>query len=650
MVINFLSDISSFLIEGVGSFNKRIISAVLQIILYSSITIFLFSYYFGKPFLWGQWIAFIIGGALFVLGSFVTTFSVAKYIPPIIQRQHQDPTLSLYTYCVGLAFLMIFLIVSGLFGCVYLLGTETVVGFSLGAVLAGFFLRMGGSLFKTSADIGYDVLALSEKNILSFDARNPITILDIIGDVVGKVIGFGSDILMSLVFSISAMVLFSFALFRLALISVDEAHFLMALPFKIMVIGFISCVLAYVFAVVRIKQKKLQNVLLESVYIAVLLCGIGTWWILKTFELGVPMTVLWGTHGVFYPFGSYVMGLIGAVFFGFGSEYLTSYWYPPAKRLASTFELGTAVSILKGIASGLKSQVWFLFGMIVVLLSSFYFSGFLGIIMASLGMLSATGIILTVTFFSPLAANLVKIATLCEADESELKPIKVLDKLGHTTAALGNGFAVSTALCSTFGLFFIISLTAKMGLSALFFFDLKVFIGLLVGVSLPVIFSGFLLSGLISTIRLSILEVKRQFNEIPFLKEGKAKPDMTKASDAKSRAAMDALIIPGVIMVLVPIIIGFVFGIKVLAGIALGTLLMGFAKAFGDANSGGILHSAKQYLEKGYYGGNTSPNYDYAVIADNIGDAWKDLLSPSMTIFMRCVMIIVIHLILLLSL
>jgi K(+)-stimulated pyrophosphate-energized sodium pump len=638
------------MIEAVGAFNRRILSAVFQIVLYSSLTLYAFTFYFGKPFLWGQWIAFVIGGLIFVLGSFLTIMTVASYLPKIILADGKSRLLKVFNQGAILAFTLLGLIILGLVFCVFVLGTDTIIGFSLGTVLTGFFLRLGGSLYKSSADISSDVLAQSERNIPAFDARNPITLLDIIGDVVGKITGFGSDILMSFIFAVASCILFSFTLFRLAIISNTEAYYLAIVPFFIVGVGLISSVVAYGFAWIRIKVGKTQNVLLEYVYVAALCCGVGAWVVLNQFQLNIPMKLIWGVNGMFYPFAAYLIGLIGAIFLGFSSEYLTSYWYAPAKKLSATLELGSALTILKGWSLGAKSQLWFLTGIVGILFASFYVCGFYGIAMAALGMLSVTGAILTITFFSPLAANLLKISKLCNADEQDIKVMSNLDKLGHTTAALGNGFAVGAAVLSTFSLFFCISLVGKMGLSDMFLFDSSLLLGCLLGVSLPVIFSGFLASGLISTVQVSIVEVKRQFAEIPFLKEGKAKPDMHKASDAKSRAAMDALIIPGIIMVFFPIAVGFIGGIKVLAGLALGTMLMGFAQGFCFANGGGILHSAKQYLEKGYYGGKESPNYGYAVVADNIGDAWKDLLSPSMTIFMRCVIIIVVHLILLLSL
>jgi K(+)-stimulated pyrophosphate-energized sodium pump len=420
-------------------------------------------------------------------------------------------------------------------------------------------------------------------------------------------------------------------------------------PFLMLLAGLISSLVAALFSRYRISQNRIDNVLLEGLYVSVLVCGGLTWGIMQTLPITLPTDLVWGISPHFHPFLAYLTGLAGAVLFGFGSEILTSHNYPSARHVASQAEYGSAVTVLNGMALGKKSQGLFLLGLLAVMSASFYAAGLYGIAMAAMGMVSVACTILAVTFFSPLATSLVKLARLAEFDDSRIKRLLKLDKIGNTTAALDHGFAAGVSVLSAFGLFFVLLLMSRVNLASLFSLELPVLVGLLVGITLPELFSGYLISGLIATIRKMVSEIGRQFSDIPYLREGKAKPDMVKASDMAARFSMDSLIVSGIVMVLTPIAAGYILGTSFLIGIILGALLMGFGTGFSMANAGGVLHSAKHFILSGHYGGKKSPTYQNAVHADSVGDAFQDLLSPCMTVLMRGVVILALYLMIILN-
>ena len=222
-------------------------------------------------------------------------------------------------------------------------------------------------------------------------------------------------------------------------------------------------------------------------------------------------------------------------------------------------------------------------------------------------------------------------------------------KIGNSTAAIGNGFASAVAVISTFCLFFALAIITHLDLSYLLQLDIPLVVGIIIGISLPFVFSGFLLRSLTKMILSVIQEVSRQFREIPFLYEDKGRPDIIKASDYNSCLAMNALIWPGIMMVLTPILLGYFFGIKTLLGFAFGIFLSGFNKGFYWVNVGDVLHNAKHYIASGNYGGRQSPTFQNILMADNVGDAFKDVLGPGINILIKSVAIITILIIMLLS-
>jgi K(+)-stimulated pyrophosphate-energized sodium pump len=636
------SELIEFVSEGLHIFAKRIFSSILQIVIYVSVVLFIFSKVFNKQFSWLQIAAFFIGCIVMGISAFIALYMIPKLLPRIIENSKGFLAESLNITLVSsgsVGFVILGFIVLGITGCYWFLGVSSLVGYALGIALAAYFLRIAGSLYKASADIGADIAATVEKGIPAFDRRNPATILDITGDFVADILGFGSDILSSYVFAVVACIVFAEALLGSGYIDKASALSLQYFPLFMVSIGVIAMVVSFLFSKFRIKMGKINNLLLEGIYLAVVVCGISTYVVLNYLNIEIFNMPGVGRFG-FMPFVAYLIGLLGAVSLAFTSEYMTSCRYKPAQRIASEAENGTVVSLFNGFSIGLKSNGFFLIYIIIIATTSYYFAGLYGIAIAAMGMLSVVGSIMTTNIFTAFSSNTNKICKLSDESDIVKKNSSEIDGLGNTTAAVGNGFASGVAVISTLCLFLALAMIADVDLNNLLIIDLKLVSGLVIGVSLPFVFSGVLLRSLNKMILLVVDEVSRQFREIPFLYEEKGRPDVIKASDYNVCLSINALTIPGVIMVLSPIVLGYAFGIKMLVGFAFGTFLSGFNQGFYWANVGDVLHNVKHYIENGNYGGKDSTTYKYALMADNVGDAFKDLLSPSINILIKSVAII----------
>ncbi|MFC1770559.1 sodium/proton-translocating pyrophosphatase [Candidatus Margulisiibacteriota bacterium] len=644
-------EISLLISDGLSAFSLRILSSIFQIVIYLTLVLFAFSFIFKSYFSWYQILAFLVGGIIMALISHFTLLLPPKFMPRIVKESRlvlTDGLQILLQASSVISFLMVGIVILGLTLICLFLGIETIIGYSLGIVLAAFFLRIGGGIYKTSTDIGSDIVAKVEKNIPNFDKRNPATLLDLTGNFVGNIIGFGSDLLGSFIFTIASSILFSYSLKQSGYINEAMSLKLIQLPFYIISIGMAASLISFYFCSLRIKMKKIDNILLEGIYLAVIISGIAVFFMIRHLDISINTVQFWGAKSKLELFYPYLLGLVGAVLIGFTSEYMTSYRFRPAKRIAEEAEYGTVISLLNAFSVGLKSNGFFLLYLIIITVFSFYFAGFYGISMAALGMLSITPLILNSNVFAPLASNTRKTVKLVNEDFT-LKKVRKMDNIGNTTAALGNGFAAGAAVLATFSLFFSLVFLSKQNISELFLVDITFFIGIIIGISLPYLFSGLLLSGLVKVILTTIKEVKRQFEQIPFLFEGKAKPDVIRASDKNASMIMNILIVPGIIMLLTPIAIGYIIGVKMLFGFILGIFLAGFNQGFYWANFGDSLHNAKHYIEDGYLGGGQTPTFESILRADNVGDAFKDLLSPSINILIKSAVMVAGLVILLIS-
>jgi len=639
---NFSSDITPLLYDGLLALSKRVLSSIAQVILYLSLTLLIFFFGFHKSVDWHQMVAFCLGSLLMMLSLIINVLFTPQMVPKIIavSKGYLEPGLHKQFNTANAVSMTTFgLTIIGILFCKACLGSYSIIGYALGITLAAFFIRVSSGLFKSSAEISANTIMLQNKKMPTDHPNNPATLLDIIGTFIGSLVGFTSDILGSFMFSLVASILFIHGLKKHHMITNDLAEKLFNLPLFIIASSMLASLIVFAMGHYRIKKGKHNNVLLEGLYVSIIICGIATLFKLSTFTGFSPNSPIFNKN-IFNSFFAYLVGLLGAILISITSEYLTSYRHKPTKNLAKQAEKGPVISVFNALISGLLSNVIYLGFILAVIIPAYMLSGVFGIVMASFGMLSVTSTMMMVTIFAPLAASTYKINALDEKKETAYRNIRRMDKIGQTTIALGKGFAAAAATLSTISLFLALLFLINPSFQALFVFHLQDMTGLLIGTMLPLIFCGLLLKSLKKLILNTQKEVLRQFNEIPYLLENKAKPDITKLAQENARASNDALIIPGILMALTPILIAFKFGIPTLLGFTLGTFLSSTTLNFFFATLGDTASNAKNYIQNGHYGGTTSPTYAHIQVTDSIGDAFKDLLGPGINVFMKSVAIL----------
>ncbi|MGE4170050.1 MAG: sodium/proton-translocating pyrophosphatase [Candidatus Margulisiibacteriota bacterium] len=623
--------------DGLNAYLFRLLSSIGQLILYSSLLLILVSFLAHRPVAWIQIGSFVLGGVVMMVSTAILVYATPRFSLYILRNSKAFLTECLevlYKSSVILGFLSIGVIGAGFLICNLILGTTATIGFSAGVCLAAFFMRIGGGLYKAGSEIATLTITITDPKLPAFDKRSPATLLNLAGDTIGKLIGFGSDIASSFIFTFTAVLLLGFTVFgRHPLTSA-----LLSFPSLVIAAGFLAAVLAAGIAILRIRQKMFNNVLLEGLYGAVILCAVLTYGISRMLHLNLRLSLV--KVGDISLFPAYFIGLVGAVLIAFTTEYLTSFRFRPAKKLAKEAENGAAISLINSISLVFRSQGIYGLYLIAIGASVYYLAGIYGFAMASMGMLSATAMLLSITGFSALARHLHKVAALSDLNQTTQKNTAKMDSIGNTTQSLGNGFSSGAAILSTMGLFCALIVMGQLSFDLFRLVTLDWVVGVVMGTALPFLFSGFVLKGLNKATFTVVNELERQFREIPFLIEGKAKPDMTTASDTLSRVSMNALIIPGLLLVALPVGIGYIFGIKMLIGFASGTFLICFSQAFQWSNIGDSLDNAAYHIRSGHFGGKTSATYGHISTANGVGEAAKELIGPSMGIVMKSVTIV----------
>ena len=623
------SDLAKLIEEGLNVFNKKIIWSVLQVFCYLIAIVLIFSFFYKKDYYWLQLFSFLTGGLLMCFASVLVLKLAPLMLLKILDKSKAfaaDSVKRIYICSNILGYLIVGLVFLGLVLNALLFDAYSVIGYGLGIMVTAFFLRIGGGIFKAATDITVDNIEKIEKQIPAFDRRNPATLLQMIGEYIGKVVGFSSDILSSFMFAIIVCVLFSRAWLQSGFINLYIADKLVQFPLYIVSLGLLAYLVVFLVSLLRIKRN-FHNFLLEGIYVMVVFCGVGTYFIMRFLEINKA--------GYFL---AYIVGLIGAVVISFTSEYLTTFKFKPVKKIAAQVEYGTAITLFNVFAKGLKNNVIFVVYMLVIILASVLVSlfDFYGLAITAIGMLTAISGIVVANMFAPLASTANKVAMLAEASETVINNTKKAVQVSKTTIALGNGFATGVSFMITFSMCLALFMLAGVSgnISGGFF------VGAILGLCVVFLFSGFLLSGLVKTILKTMEEVARQFKEIPYLYEDKARPDVTKASLVVAINAMNSLIIPAIVMVLVPILLGYVFGKEMLLGLVLGVFIAALGKAYYWTSIGDSLSNTRYYIDEGNYGGKESPTYKNIVDAENFGDAFKDMLAPGINILIRAVSII----------
>ena len=502
-------------------------------------------------------------------------------------------------------------------------------GFSLGASSIALFARVGGGIYTKAADVGADLVGKVEAGIPEDDPRNPATIADNVGDNVGDVAGMGADLFESYAGSLISAISLGVLAF-----SGSSSWKYAVFPCLLSAIGLISSIIGTLF--VRGKDgKNPQKALNTGTYVASALVVISSvllsYFMLGTFRFAIAI----------------IAGLLVGLLIGTITEMYTSDKFPFVKKIAKQSETGSATTIISGIAVGMQST---LIPIILIGVGIFvaYFvtngtgaegtSGIYGIALAAVGMLSTTGITVAVDAYGPIADNAGGIAEMSDLPEEVREITDSLDSVGNTTAAIGKGFAIGSAALTALALFF--TFAQKVNLSTIDIMNYKVVIGLLVGGMLPFLFSSLTMDSVSKAAQSMIEEVRRQFRTIPGILEGKGKPDYKNCVAISTHAALKQMILPGILAIVSPIIIGVLLGAEALGGMLGGSLTTGVLLAIFMSNSGGAWDNAKKYIEGGHHGGKGSPSHKAAVVGDTVGDPFKDTSGPSINILIKLMTIV----------
>ena len=507
-----------------------------------------------------------------------------------------------------------------------------IAGFGFGASSIALFARVGGGIYTKAADVGADLVGKVEAGIPEDDPRNPATIADNVGDNVGDVAGMGADLFESYAGSLIATL--SLAVFigapKLGIAPADNK--LVMLPLVISGIGIIASLIGTF--LVRTKPNASMNSLLWSfrigIFGAALLTLIGGAVAGSESFLDVPFELIY----------ILITGLVVGQVIGTATEYFTSYEYFPVKWISKQSLTGHPSNIIAGISVGLYSTAIPALCVVIGVLISHHFAGLYGVGLAAVGMLSTLGITLSTDAYGPVADNAGGLAEQAGLDPEVRERTDALDALGNTTAATGKGFAIGSAILTALAL-----MSAYGQVTGVASFDIgkvDVLSGVLIGALLPFVFSGMTMQAVGSAAGAMIEEVRRQFREIKGLREGKkgVKPDAARAVEISTTGSLKAMILPSILAIVSPILIGLFLKAEALGGMLAGSIVSGFLLAIFMANAGGAWDNAKKYIELGNHEGKGSEAHKAAVTGDTVGDPFKDTSGPSINILLKLMTIV----------
>ncbi|MBI3033945.1 sodium-translocating pyrophosphatase [Candidatus Woesearchaeota archaeon] len=481
----------------------------------------------------------------------------------------------------------------------------TLIGFGFGASLISLFARVGGGIYTKAADVGTDLVGKVEAGIPEDDPRNPGVIADNVGDNVGDCAGMAADLFESYTVTIIAAMLLGIALSTNGVIY----------PLALGAIAIIASIIGSLFVSTSDKQK-IWSALNRGILISALLSAIGFYFV---------TSFMWNELKYFY---ASLVGIAVTVIIGFVTEYYTSHTRSPTRAIADSAKTGPATVIIMGLAIGLESTLVPVLAISAGIFAAFHFAGVYGIAIAAVAMLSMTGIIVSVDSFGPITDNAGGIAEMAKMPHSVRGITDPLDAVGNTTKAVTKGFAIGSAALAALSLFAAYGEAAK--LTSINLFEPRVVVGLFIGGLLPFIFSSLTMRAVGRTAFMIVEEVRRQFREIKGLMEGKAKADYARCVDICTKAAIKELILPGIIAIAAPLLVGFILGPAALGGMLAGAIITGLLLAITMTTGGAAWDNAKKYIEMGNLGGKGSDAHKAAVVGDTVGDPFKDTSGPAL--------------------
>ncbi len=555
-------------------------------------------------------------------------------------------------------------IVTNWLGINYIPFTMTISGYALGCSLIAMFDRVGGGIFTKAADMAADLVGKTELELPEDDPRNPATIADNVGDNVGDIAGLGADLLESFVGSmVAAMILglYDVVIFNGSAVSWNTFYY----PLYIVGVGLVSAMIGITVVLAGKNsdepQKALDSGLWTAAILTIVLSFFVTMWLFKGQEgLGAYCF----RFGWYSPWGALVVGILVGMLTGFWAEYYTSDKYRPTRLLSERSSTGVGVVITGGISLGMRSTFYPIITISTGILLASYMAGLYGIAIAALGMLSFVAASVAVDSYGPIADNAGGISEMAGLEEEVRKITDKLDAVGNTTAAIGKGFAIGSAVLASLSLFasYVFSQMSADSISVLqssdktpgwlidaigeyakiYITDPRTVVGVLIGAVLPYLFASIIMDAVSDAAMVMINEVRRQFKSIPGIREGKAKPDYNSCISISNQAALKNMTVPALVALFTPLISGFLFGPTFVGGLLLGATASGALVAITMSNSGGAWDNAKKYLEQGKLEGISkgSEEHKSLVVGDTVGDPMKDAAGPSINILIKIMAIV----------